>query len=690
MKKRVIAISLALALTLTLCPASALAVPEGDDSTAAPEEEDILTAPEENDGTVVPEEDVSPAVPEEEDIPAIPEGDDSTVASEEDDNTAAPEEDAGVYDTPADAIDSVMPVHGLGGRDDESDFEYPTELRPSNGPIRVSPKSSLPSRYVDEAYANQTGVKDQGENGLCWAFCTYGALESWIKVHHKMVCDFSELHMGYATSTSGGNPFYGFDSREWPEDGGSRSTAASYLMRGSRLNGAVMEADDPYEDYYYMPDRDAADSDAIQPSYTVQNILFLTGGDGETNYNKTQTAVETIKRHIMSQGGVGSCMWSEMGTVSSNTKKSLYYNGENTAYFYNGSRKDSSNHLVEIVGWDDDYPKKNFAEGNQPENNGAWLVKNSWGTRWGSNNGYFWVSYEDHDFPRFTYCFDGDVTPCDPSAHVYETDYASDGYSWGYNVTSSLQEAYFVRVYETLTDNESLSAVRFQIAAPSKVQVGLVDLNGLRQPKTGSNVFHPLNVTTTANSNDVQCDGTTTAFKYPGWYTLSISSPPEYPKAGIPFAIALKLTPYSSATARLAVGYDAQNLLPADQTSAYLTTDTTKWSKPGTEGANFCIKAVTTLTTPVSVKSWSAGETSTTVTFSDPRNLLKSGSTVYAAQYNADGRMTQAGMGIRSGTAVEIRGQLSQNWVLFLLDPRYLTVSPKIKLRDAMNANPLR
>ena len=64
------------------------------------------------------------------------------------------------------------------------------------------------------------------------------------------------------------------------------------------------------------------------------------------------------------------------------------------------------------MGWDDDYPKENFIEGHQPPENGAWLVRNSWGSdyndfpnnsyrHWGieqeenKHNGYYWVSYYD-------------------------------------------------------------------------------------------------------------------------------------------------------------------------------------------------------------------------------------------------------------------------------------------------------
>jgi C1A family cysteine protease len=104
--------------------------------------------------------------------------------------------------------------------------------------------------------------------------------------------------------------------------------------------------------------------------------------------------------------------------------------------YNDGSDEDelAPNHGVVIVGWDDNYPKENFQgrKGGEPESDGAWLVKNSWGSydylknvdgadmpnaekdaSWGipyktevtgadgttsekeEHSGFFWLSYED-------------------------------------------------------------------------------------------------------------------------------------------------------------------------------------------------------------------------------------------------------------------------------------------------------
>jgi C1A family cysteine protease len=69
------------------------------------------------------------------------------------------------------------------------------------------------------------------------------------------------------------------------------------------------------------------------------------------------------------------------------------WNSATNALYVASGGFDDLDHQVLVVGWDDAFPKENFGR-NTPASNGAWLIKNSWGSAWGKA-GYFWLSYED-------------------------------------------------------------------------------------------------------------------------------------------------------------------------------------------------------------------------------------------------------------------------------------------------------
>ena len=103
-------------------------------------------------------------------------------------------------------------------------------------------------------------------------------------------------------------------------------------------------------------------------------------------------------------------------------EETAYYGKNHEAYNCNSARQ-TANHIVAIVGWDDSYSRDNFNSGSRPSRDGAWIVKNSWGNQEGSN-GYTYISYEDKSLCEFVagqfvkaseykynYFYDGSANP---------------------------------------------------------------------------------------------------------------------------------------------------------------------------------------------------------------------------------------------------------------------------------------
>lgn len=401
----------------------------------------------------------------------------------------------------------------------------------------------------------QTPVKNQGSNGLCWTFGTYAALEAYMKQDRMGVHDFSEQHMGYSTSDHSGNTAQGWNRT--PGGGGNRLQSAAYLMRGTSLSGTVDEADDPYVNIRTeLPDRDLSITRSKTQTYQVQNILFLTD-------EKDSNAQSAIKSAIRQYGGVGASMYWD-GNATADAGVNDYWNAATCSYCYKGNET-GSNHLVEIAGWDDNYSHMNFATGSNVTTDGAWLVKNSWGTSWG-DAGYFWISYEDTNFPLRTFCFDG-VERYDDSEIVYETDYKSGGGFGNNNITSFYLAKVFTK--ETAAD-ETLESVRVHVTTPyASIEVGYID------------DFSSMDGYTFTSADSI--GGTETV--YPGWYTIDLSTPPTI--SGTRFAVIIRITAPDGGKG-IRIGYDSTNTISTDR--MYQSVKGTIWSNTD---VNCCIKAVT-------------------------------------------------------------------------------------------------
>ena len=426
--------------------------------------------------------------------------------------------------------------NALGTAEEGDALTYPA-------PRRLLRSAQAPSRYDPRESGFVTRVKDQDVNPICWAFGSLGAMELNLLKNGYGEQDLSEQHMYYATAPDGGNGTYGFvrGSKQ-----GHRLYAASYLMRGA-MSGAVLEEADPYDTF--LRTRDASVTAAITPSYRAQNMIMLSG-------DTSTIAQLDLKNAVLEYGAVGASMyWKGVATSEAGTASTANYNAQTAAYY--SAEKNTTNHMVLIVGWDDAFSAENFMESNRPETDGAWLVKNSWGSGWG-DGGYFWVSYADATFPAGTFVVDGAEIYSEREV-IYETEYLT--------TTASLAgPSQYAKVFTAQSSGEQLTAVRLYL--------------------TDAETDLTISVFTSGDfvASDPAAEQPFYA-KNPGWYTVKLDTPVTLGDAGSAFSIRVSLV-----SGKKHVGYDKLTPIAAGENYYYSGSAWKDLSQAG--NYNMAIKAV--------------------------------------------------------------------------------------------------
>ena len=239
---------------------------------------------------------------------------------------------------------------------------------------------ALPPKYDLRELGRITSVKHQGIPGPCWAFAALGAMESnWLTQGLGKVPDLSEMQVAfycYRDSRKNRN----FSSRI---KSGTLSLEGQVFMAAammSRLSGPTDERSLPYSTTLNDSEKRALTRKApesFKRSMRLREAYFMNGNSTLSDSDK--------KRLIMNHGAIVVSIYSDLDS---------YHTKGNHYTYFNNSHGNITNHDVLLAGWDDDFARENFSP--KPERNGAWLVKNSWGTMRGIEGGYFWVPYEQY------------------------------------------------------------------------------------------------------------------------------------------------------------------------------------------------------------------------------------------------------------------------------------------------------
>ncbi len=312
-------------------------------------------------------------------------------------------------------------------------------------------KNSLPSYYNLVNENRVTPVKNQMSTGTCWAFGTYANIESYMLTKYNTSYNLSERHMEYATARTflDGINTDGFDREV--DDGGNYFIAFGYLMSHK---GPILEEEMPFKD-----DISLINLSEIKNKNTILDVNGI-NHFGSTSCSDVQ---EQVKNYLYENGALTtSIYWPTSGYVNK-----VYNNGKynyNLYYPYN----QYSNHTVAIVGWDDNYSKDNFLSTPRPSNDGAWIVRNSWGSSWG-NDGYFYVSYEDK---RVCESLEG-VTSVE--VKNYDNYYTHTTYSTNSAVFYKTTEAYGAAIYSKNNEFEYLTEVSIGSLYDVDVEIYVLD-----------------------------------------------------------------------------------------------------------------------------------------------------------------------------------------------------------------------
>ena len=345
---------------------------------------------------------------------------------------------------------NVMPAR------DYDKFDDNFNVNQSNSLVR---SSQIPSTYssVDEGFV--TSIKNQNPYGNCWAYAACSVAESYLikKGMASSDIDLSEAHLNYYMYHNKGDKYENTDNDQTNVIGKYSFTDVGADPRMLQLAMSNFGL-------------------ASETSYPISKITTMQGS--KEDQNNTQYVM--TNSNLLCQQAKGNESIIKQAILDNGSVLACYYD-TSTAYknsnYYNSNEVNSFNHAISIVGWDDSYAANNFD--NKPTRNGAWLIKNSWGTGFG-NQGYFWMSYDEYSL--------GSVYSYEFKNKDEENIYQYDGTNNALRYTLSSNTSTYANEFLVKRTNEELNAVSVGSATsniPYKLEI-YTNLTDINNPTSGN------------------------------------------------------------------------------------------------------------------------------------------------------------------------------------------------------------
>ena len=340
-------------------------------------------------------------------------------------------------------------------------FSQVTEASEDIGPLaRHLGRKQLPTQFD---WTNHNGhsyigdIRNQGYCGSCYAFGACTAAEgtyNWANGLYDGNCaDFSESFVIWCLGSlpQYNSHFYGCVGADYTY---SELTALT-------VEGVSSEADFPYQTSPGCGDH------WDDPRVTFDSWHRIPCGD-----------IDAIKTAIMTYGPVDAAVYA---TAAFQAYSGGIYEDSNTACDGVPCYYTAANHAIALVGWNDN--------GN-PETDGYWILRNSWGSSWGEN-GYMRIKYRSAR-AACAACYLVYTSPAAPDISVSPTSFEKTlppdtSQDYTLNISNDGDAA----LTYTISDREVMGCTSAEVKSPSLPPGKIRGSGGLTEIRPSESISFP-------------------------------------------------------------------------------------------------------------------------------------------------------------------------------------------------------